>query len=114
VGGFGVHSKYGLKGMTPEERFERFEISLHNIRDILAETAALASGTEARLARTEAALRRAIRLAVREALAERERRRSADERLQGAMNQLALAQKVTEEKLQRFLEWRSHPNGDEE
>ena|SRR5271157_4245514 len=106
--------------MTTEERFERFEISLHNIRDILAETAALASGTEARLARTEAglarteaALRRAIRLAVREALAERERRRSADEHLQGVMNQLAAAQKVTEEKLQRFLESRSR-NGDEE
>src|SRR5271157_4542476 len=103
--------------MTTEERFERFEISLHNIRDILAETAALASGTEARLARTEAglarteaALRRAIRLAVREALAERERRRSADERHDVLLDQLAAAQQVTEEKLQRFLEWRSHPN----
>ena len=105
--------------MTPEERMDQFEISLRNIRDILAETAALASGTEARLARTEAglarteaALRRAIRLAVREARAERERRRIADERHDLLFDQLALAQKVTEEKLQRFLESRTHPNGD--
>jgi len=107
--------------MTPEERFERLEIGLHNIREILAETAATASQTEAglarteaNLARTEAALRRAIRLSVREALAERQRRKAADEHLDQLIDKLSAAQLVTEEKLQRFLESRAHHNGDSE
>jgi len=91
--------------MTPEERFERLEISLHNIRDILAETAAMNR-------QTEAALRRAIRLGVREALHERERRRAADERLDQLIDKLAAAQLVTEEKLQRFIQSSTHHNGD--
>ena len=112
--------------MTPEERFERLEIKLHNISDILAETAALNAetaalnrktdadlkATQAGLRQTDAVLRRAIRLAVREARVERERRRVADERLDQLISKLAAAQLVTEEKLQRFLESRTHHNGD--
>lgn len=98
--------------MTPEERLESFEISLHIIRDILAETAAMNL-------KTEAALRRAIRLAVREARHERQRRREGDDRLKQLIvdldqliTKLAATQVVTEEKLQRFLDSRSHHNGD--
>jgi hypothetical protein len=104
--------------MTPEERFERLDIGLRNVSDILAETAALnaetaalSRKTEAGLRQTDTVLRRAIRLAVREARAERERRRIADERLDQAFTKLAAAQVVTEEKLQRFLESRTHHNG---
>ena len=118
--------------MTPEERFERLDTKLQNISDILAETAALNAEaaalsrkteadlqadlrrTEAGLRQSEAVLRRAIRLGVREARAERERRRSADDRLDQLITQLAAAQLVTEEKLQRFLESRSHHNGDDQ
>ena len=104
--------------MTPEERYEQLDIKLRNISDILAETAALnaetaalSSKTEAGLRKTDAVLRRAIRLAVREARAERDRRRISDERLDQMMTKLAAAQVVTEEKLQRFLESRTHHNG---
>ena len=46
-------------------------------------------------------LRRAVRLAVQEARAERKRRREADERLDRKMDQLASAQLLSEEKLQK-------------
>lgn len=98
--------------MTTEERFERLEISLHNIRDILAETAAMNAETSAMNRQTEAALRRAIRLGVREALHERQHRRAADERLDQLIDKLAAAQLVTEEKLQRFIQFSTHHNGD--
>ena len=98
--------------MTPEERFERLEISLHNIRDILAETAAMNAETSAMNRRTEAALRRAIRLGVREALHERQRRSAADERLNQLIEGLAAAQRVTEETLRRFIQSSTHHNGD--
>jgi hypothetical protein len=97
--------------MTPEERFERLEIKLQNISDILAETAAMNAEAAALSRKTEAVLRRAIRLGVREARAERERRRIADDRLDQMMTRLSAAQLVTEEKLQRFLESRTHHNG---
>src|SRR5271165_4647664 len=106
--------------MTQEE-FDRFNISLHNIREILAETAAIGHDTDERMSRaeerlgrteagltrteeglrrTEAALRRAIRLAVREARAERERRRAADEDLKKMIERQDAA-------WQRFLDSRS-------
>jgi hypothetical protein len=44
-------------------------------------------------------LRRAVRLAVQEARAERKKRREADERLDLKMDQLASSQLLTEEKL---------------
>jgi len=47
-------------------------------------------------------LRRAVRLAVQEARAERKRRREADERLDRRMDQLASAQLLSGEKLQRL------------
>jgi len=101
--------------MTPEERFERLEVKLHNISDILAETAAMNAETAAQsrkaetelragLQKTDTVLRRAIRLAVREARAERERRRIADEHLDQLITKLS-------ENLQRFLESRAHHNG---
>jgi len=45
---------------------------------------------------------------VREALAERQRRKAADEHLDQLIDKLSAAQLVTEEKLQRFLESRAH------
>ena|ERR1051326_5298531 len=111
--------------MTREE-FDRFNLSLHNIREILAETAALTHGTAEGLRRleeaqqrteeaqlkteeaqreTEAALRRAIRLAVREARAERVRRRAADEDFKKMIERQDVA-------WQRFLDSRSHHEGD--
>ena len=63
-------------------------------------------------------LTRAVRLAVEEARRERARRRDLEERterarqeMEQAITRLAAAQLVTEEKLQRFLEWRSGSNG---
>lgn len=63
-------------------------------------------------------LRRAVRLAVQEARAERKRRREADERLDLKMDQLASSQLLTEEKLRllgdkidRFVDDRRHPGG---
>ena len=104
--------------MTPEERFEQLDIKLRDISDILAETAALnaetaalSKKTEAGLRKTDDVLRRAICLAAREARGERERRRIADERLDQMFTRLAAVQAVTEEKLQRFLESRTHHNG---
>ncbi len=49
-------------------------------------------------------LRRAIRLGIEEARAERRRRREGDDRLDSAISKLAAAQLVTEEKLQRFID----------
>jgi hypothetical protein len=77
----------------------------------LARTEALAERNAREIDQLEAILRRAIRAGVREALAERRKRRevaaraqeSAD-RLQDAMAQLAAAQRVTEEKMQLFLD----------
>jgi hypothetical protein len=50
------------------------------------------------IAEINAILRRAVRLAVQEARAERKRRREADERLDLKMDQLASSQLLTEEK----------------
>ena len=62
--------------------------------------------------------RRAVRLAVQEARAERERRREADEQFDLKMDQLAAAHLITEEKFQklvekmdRYVEDMRHPGG---
>ena len=68
-----------------------------------AQTAAMQAQAEVNFARQIAQineiLRRAVRLAVQEARAERKRRREADERLDRKMDQLASSQLLTEEKL---------------
>jgi hypothetical protein len=53
--------------------------------------------------RTEATLRRAIRLAVREVRNERERRRSEDASLREKLEKLATAQIYTQELLETYL-----------
>jgi hypothetical protein len=59
------------------------------------------------MASIRAELRRAVLLSIREARAERGKRQTLDQKV----TQLAAAQIVTEEKLQRFLESRQHGNG---
>jgi hypothetical protein len=68
--------------------------------------------------RTDRRLDRAIRLAVQEARQERKRRQELDERLSKAgteadekITQLAAAQLVTEEKLQRLIDAQRGANG---
>ncbi len=63
-------------------------------------------------------LKRAIRLAVQEARAERKRRREADERFDLKMDQIASAQLLNEEmikklgeKMDRYIEDIRHPGG---
>jgi hypothetical protein len=70
------------------------------------------------IAQINTILRRAVRLTVQEARAERKRRREADERLDLRMDQLASSQLVTEEKLQRLedkidklVDGLQHPSG---
>jgi len=70
------------------------------------------------IAKINEILRRAVRLAVQEARAERKRRREADERLDLKMDQLASSQLLTEEKLRmlgdkidKFVDDRRHPGG---
>jgi hypothetical protein len=93
--------------MTPEELFEQLEITLHNIRDFLAETAARNAENSAMHLRTEATLRRAIRLVVRDNLHERQCRRAAHQRQDELFDKIAAAQLVTEEMLQRFIQSRT-------
>jgi hypothetical protein len=52
-----------------------------------------------------------VRLGVREARQERKKRREMDERLDEKITQLASAQLVTEEKLQRFIDSLRGTNG---
>jgi len=70
------------------------------------------------IAKINEILRRAVRLAVQEARAERKRRREADERLDFKMDQLASSQLLTEEKLRmlgdkidRFVDGMQHSGG---
>ena len=63
-------------------------------------------------------LRRAVRLSVQEARAERKKRREADERLDLKMDQIASAQLLNEEmieklgaKIDRYVEDMRHPGG---
>ena len=71
--------------MTPEERFERIERTLNEVATIQN--------------RTDARLDRAVRLSVREARAERARRRKANAEFDEKITQLAAAQLLTEEEL---------------
>jgi hypothetical protein len=71
--------------MTPEERFERIERTLN-------ESATIQNRTDARLDR-------AVRLSVREAWAERARRRKANAEFDEKITQLAAAQLLTEDEL---------------
>jgi hypothetical protein len=59
----------------------------------------------------EGILRRAIRLSVREARAERVKRKQSTAKIDEEMAKLAAAQRVTEEKLQTFIEWTQRRNG---
>ncbi|HXB71249.1 MAG TPA: hypothetical protein VNY05_23640 [Candidatus Acidoferrales bacterium] len=60
--------------------------------------------SEAKLARTDALLSRAIKAGIREALAERRKRREMGSEFDRKMTQLAAAQLVTEEKLQGLIQ----------
>jgi hypothetical protein len=71
--------------MTPEERFERIERTLNEAATIQN--------------RTDARLDQAVRLSVREARAERARRRKANAEFDEKITQLAAAQLLTEEEL---------------
>lgn len=90
--------------MTPEERFERHELWLEQHDRTMAEHDQRMRNIEEQGRRTDARLNRAIRLAVREALAERVRRTKANAEFDEKMTQLAAAQLVTEEKLQGLIE----------
>ena len=90
-----------------------------------AQTAALQARADEYIARHDrdiaqinAILRRAVRLAVQEARADRKRRAEADERLDIKMDQLASAHLMNEEmikklgeKIDRFVDDRRHPGG---
>jgi hypothetical protein len=82
--------------MTPEERFERHEQWLEQHDRSMAEH-------ERVMRRIDGRLNRAIRLAVREARAERLGRIKANAEFDEKMTQLAAAQLVTEEKLLQDL-----------
>ena len=86
--------------MTPEERFERHEQWLEQHDRMIAAHDHSIADHERIMRRIDARLDRAVRLAVREARAERARRALLDEK----MTQLAAAQVVTEEKLQGLIE----------
>ena len=88
-----------------------FEEKIQAIRETLELVASMHLEAEKRHAKAEqeiaeirATLRRAIRLAVQEARAERKRRKEADDRLSEEMTKLAAAQRMTEEALRRFIE----------
>jgi hypothetical protein len=104
--------------MTPEERFAAIERNIQMItqlhldaerkaeewRDEWRQRAAEAEERHDReMEAIRAELRRATRLSIQEAQAERRKRRELDEKI----TQLAAAQLITEEKLQRLIEHRS-------
>ena len=79
-------------------------------KDIAAHEQWLAAHEKA-IAKTDALLRCAIRLNVQEVRAERKRRAAAIAIIDEKITQLAAAQLVTEEKLQRYLQNRGGGNG---
>jgi len=101
------------------------EKTMEFILEQTAHTAALQARADEHLARHDKdiakineILRRAVRLAVQEARAERKRRREADERLDLKMDQIASAQLVNEEmikklgeKMDRYADDMRHPGG---
>jgi propanediol dehydratase large subunit len=101
------------------------EKTMEFILEQTAQTAALQARADEHLARHDrdiakinAILRRAVRLAVQEARAGRKRRNEADERLDIKMDQLASAHLMNEEmirklgeKIDRFVDDRRNPGG---
>ena len=103
--------------------------SLARLAESQETTAARIEQNQAAIAELDRRVRRSVRLAIEEARAERRKRREMDARykeqiaqsdarfqeqmtnLNILMNQLAAAQLVTEEKLQRYLESRRGTNG---
>ena len=92
--------------MTIDERIEALTMNL----ELLTEhTADGEERHEREMADIRAELRRGVRLSIQEARAERGRRQKLEETFERKITQLAAAQLITEEKLQRFLD--SHGNG---
>jgi hypothetical protein len=94
------------------------EKTMEFILEQTAHIAVLQARNEAEIAHTNLILRRAVKLAVQEARAERRKRREADERLDVKMDQLASSQLLTEEKLRllgekidRYVDERRRPGG---
>lgn len=94
------------------------EKTMDFILEQLAQVVALQARTDTRLdrmaeqqARTDRRLDRAIGLAVREARAERKRRQELFREFDEKITQLATAQLITEDKLQRFIDERHGTNG---
>jgi hypothetical protein len=98
------------------------ERTMEFILEQTAQTAAMQAQAEVNFARQIAQineiLRRAVRLAVQEARAERKRRREADEHLDRKMDQLASSQLLNEEmikklgdKIDKFVDGMQHPGG---
>jgi len=96
----------GWRRREPGAGFMDIEKTMDFILEQLAHVAALQAQAEERQARTDRRLDRAIRLAVVEERRERKRRRELEERLDQKITQLAAAQLVTEETLQRWIEER--------
>jgi DNA repair ATPase RecN len=97
--------------MTPEERFERIEADLTTAAgllmqagDRLDQAGDRLDAVDKRLDRISARLDRAVRLAIREALDERGKRREMDTRVSQQMEDLRAAQKSTEQALKAFID----------
>ena len=90
------------------ERQAAFDAHMAAIDEQLAELAKRQAESDARwdrrIERTEAILRRAIRLGVEEARLERKKRRELDTRLSTALANLADAQELTQRSLQAYLD----------
>jgi len=95
------------------------EKTIEFILERQAQTAAIHARHEAEIVRLDARLRRAIRLAVAEARQERRRRRELDERFERKMDQLASAQLLSGQRIEKLGEkvdklvegWRESGNG---
>jgi hypothetical protein len=115
--------------MTPEEQFAEIRATLSTLTKLHLDTEQKAEewreewseraiAADERAAHAEerhnremeairAELRRAVALSIREARAERSKRQKLEQTFDDKITQLAAAQLVTEEKLQRLLESRS-------
>jgi hypothetical protein len=87
------------------------EKTMEFILEQLAHASAVQAKAEERQARTDKRLSRAIHLAVGEARQERKRRQELGWKVDEKITQLAAAQLITEEKLQRLIEERRSGNG---
>jgi hypothetical protein len=96
--------------MTIDERLEVLAVRHEALSHTVELIAAMQLKTEERLTQlaraqavTDRRLSRAIKLSAEETLRERERRRESIAQLDSKLDQLAAAQLVTEQLLQRFL-----------